>query len=121
MARNTLLQLRRDTAANWTSTNPVLAAGEAGIETDSSPKKWKVGDGATAWASLTYVGAGLSAQAANTILGNNTGGSAVPTGLTGAQTLALLSASATASFSLNSQRLIAVTDPVNPQDAATKN
>jgi len=30
-----VLQLRRDTAANWTTNNPTLAAGEIGIETDT--------------------------------------------------------------------------------------
>ena len=45
-------QLRRDTAANWTSTNPVLALGEPGVETNTL--KVKVGDGATAWNSLAY-------------------------------------------------------------------
>ncbi|KKL07037.1 hypothetical protein LCGC14_2590060, partial [marine sediment metagenome] len=29
------IQSRRDTAANWTSNNPTLAAGEIGIETDT--------------------------------------------------------------------------------------
>jgi hypothetical protein len=46
------MQQRRDTAANWTSTNPTLAAGEMGIETDTY--KLKVGDGSTAWTSLPY-------------------------------------------------------------------
>jgi len=46
------LQQRRDTAANWTSNNPTLAAGEIGYETDTA--KWKVGNGSTAWASLAY-------------------------------------------------------------------
>lgn len=46
------IQLRRDTAANWTSSNPTLAQGEIGFETDTL--KWKVGDGATAWISLVY-------------------------------------------------------------------
>ena len=41
------LQQRRDTAANWTSNNPTLAGGEIGYETDT--KKFKVGDGSTAW------------------------------------------------------------------------
>lgn len=44
------LQLRRDTAANWTSANPVLAIGEIGYETDTG--KFKIGDGSTAWSSL---------------------------------------------------------------------
>ena len=45
-------QLRRDTAANWASVNPVLALGEPGVETDTL--KVKVGDGATVWNSLAY-------------------------------------------------------------------
>jgi hypothetical protein len=46
------MQQRRDTAANWTSTNPTLAAGEMGLETDTY--KFKVGNGSTAWATLPY-------------------------------------------------------------------
>ena len=46
------MQQRRDTAANWTSTNPTLAGGEMGIETDTY--KFKVGNGSTAWTSLPY-------------------------------------------------------------------
>jgi hypothetical protein len=56
MARVNLIQLRRGTAATWTSTNPVLAAGEGGIETDTL--KIKYGDGTTAWTSLSYLVAG---------------------------------------------------------------
>jgi hypothetical protein len=48
----TRLQQRRDTAANWTSNNPTLATGEIGYETDT--KKFKIGDGSTAWTSLAY-------------------------------------------------------------------
>ena len=47
-----LQQQRRDTAANWTAANPTLLAGELGYETDTG--KWKVGDGSTAWTSLSY-------------------------------------------------------------------
>jgi hypothetical protein len=46
------IQLRRDTAANWTSANPVMAQGEFGIELDTG--KAKFGDGTTAWTSLPY-------------------------------------------------------------------
>jgi hypothetical protein len=46
------IQLRRDTAANWTSANPTLALGEFGMETDTM--LYKIGDGATAWNSLSY-------------------------------------------------------------------
>lgn len=50
----TQIQLRRDTAANWTSNNPTLAIGETGFETDTF--KIKIGDGSTVWTSLSYVG-----------------------------------------------------------------
>lgn len=46
------LQIRRGTAAQWTSANPVLLAGEQGLETDT--RKVKIGDGTTAWNSLAY-------------------------------------------------------------------
>lgn len=46
------IQLRHDTAANWTTVNPVLLEGEVGIETDT--RKQKFGDGTTAWNSLPY-------------------------------------------------------------------
>lgn len=46
------IQLRNDTAANWTSANPTLAQGEMGVETDTL--KFKFGNGTTAWASLAY-------------------------------------------------------------------
>tara|TARA_R110000765_G_scaffold128689_1_gene226977 strand:- start:804 stop:1205 length:402 start_codon:yes stop_codon:yes gene_type:complete len=48
-----IIQIRRDTAANWTSANPTLAQGELGAETDTS--KVKIGDGSTAWSSLGYL------------------------------------------------------------------
>ena len=48
-----LQKQRRDTASNWTSNNTVLLAGEWGIESDT--KRFKIGDGATAWQSLDYV------------------------------------------------------------------
>ncbi len=39
MPQLTQLQIRRDTAANWTSANPVLAQGEWGLETNTSLRK----------------------------------------------------------------------------------
>ena len=48
-----LQKQRRDTASNWTTNNTVLLAGEWGIESDT--KKFKIGDGSTAWQSLDYV------------------------------------------------------------------
>lgn len=55
MARKTLLEFRRGTAAAWTSANPTLAAGEPGWESDTN--KMKIGDGVTAWNALTYFAA----------------------------------------------------------------
>jgi hypothetical protein len=52
MPVQTQLQQRRGTAASWTSTNPTLAAGEIGFESDTG--KFKIGNGSTAWASLAY-------------------------------------------------------------------
>lgn len=46
------LQLKHNTASNWSTTNPTLKNGEIGLEMDT--KKFKVGDGTTAWNSLPY-------------------------------------------------------------------
>lgn len=46
------IQFRRDTAANWQTYNPTLAAGEPGYET--SARLFKVGDGVTSWNTLPY-------------------------------------------------------------------
>jgi hypothetical protein len=48
------IKLRRDTAAAWALANPVLSAGEPGIETDTNQVKY--GNGVTAWNSLPYGG-----------------------------------------------------------------
>ncbi len=47
------IKLRRDTAANWSSANPVLALGEPGYDTTNN--KLKIGNGTTAWNSLSYL------------------------------------------------------------------
>jgi hypothetical protein len=49
----TQIQVRRGTAAQWTSANPTLAAGEFGYETDTN--KLKCGNGTSAWNSLAYI------------------------------------------------------------------
>ena len=54
MAVVTQIQVRRGTAAQWTSANPTLSAGEWGYETDTG--KAKIGNGSTAWSSLSYFG-----------------------------------------------------------------
>ncbi len=52
------IQLRRDTAANWSSANTVLAQGEIGINLTTG--QFKIGDGSTAWNSLSYSAANIS-------------------------------------------------------------
>ena len=47
------IMTRIDTAARWTSINPVLLAGELGIESDTH--RIKAGDGTTARTSLPYL------------------------------------------------------------------
>ena len=47
-----IIKPRRDTAANWASVNPTLAAGEIGYDTTN--KQFKVGTGSTAWTSLPF-------------------------------------------------------------------
>jgi hypothetical protein len=50
----TRIKLRRDTAANWTSNDPVLALGEAGYDTTNN--ELRVGDGTTVWSGLEAIG-----------------------------------------------------------------
>lgn len=53
MSRITNIQIRKGTSTEWTSANPVLASGEPGY--DVTNKSLKIGDGATAWSSLTSI------------------------------------------------------------------
>jgi len=53
----TRIKLRRDTSTNWTSSNPILAQGEVGIELDSN--NIKIGNGTTNWNSLQYFLTGI--------------------------------------------------------------
>ncbi len=46
------MQQRRGTAAQWTSADPILEAGEIGFETDTN--KFKIGDGVNHWEDLIY-------------------------------------------------------------------
>lgn len=79
------IQLRRDTSANWTSTNPILAQGEMGYETNT--RKFKVGNGTTAWNSLPYdlaadiSGSKFILQTANALLPNAQALGALSTGI----------------------------------------
>jgi hypothetical protein len=92
----TQVQIRRGTAAQWTSANPTLAAGEQGFETDTL--KLKIGTGSTAWNSLAYVATGSVGTVTSVTAGTGlSGGTITSTGtiaidstvatLTGTQTL----------------------------------
>lgn len=52
MAAITPIKIRRGTASLWASTNPILALGEMGFETDTL--KIKFGDGTNTWTVLAY-------------------------------------------------------------------
>ena len=51
---NIRIQLRNDTAENWTNANPLLLKGEMGVETDTG--KTKIGNGTDRWTTLKYSG-----------------------------------------------------------------
>ena len=70
------IQLRRGLAANWTSSNPTLAEGELGLETDTG--KFKVGNGVNQWTGLPY-----SSGVAGATGATGSPGSAGATGATG--------------------------------------
>lgn len=63
MAVITQIQFRRGTAAQWSSTNPVLASGELGYETDTG--NFKIGNGSSAWNSLLVLN-GITADSTAT-------------------------------------------------------
>lgn len=78
-----IIQIRRDTAANWTAANPILAQGEFGVETDTL--KLKIGDGASPWTGLRYYHSGSPYEAGegisiNDFTINNTGIITIGTG-----------------------------------------
>ncbi len=50
------IRIKRGTAAQWTTQNPILLLGEPGFEKDTG--KIKVGDGVSTWSALSYIGSG---------------------------------------------------------------
>lgn len=52
--------IRNDIEANWVSANPVLLEGEVGITMDTTPKKFKIGNGTSVWADLLYEKQGIA-------------------------------------------------------------
>jgi len=67
------IQIRRGTAAEWTSANPVLADGELGLETDTG--KIKVGDGIASWNTTVY-----NVSSGSTVADISVGTPAAPSG-----------------------------------------
>lgn len=59
----TTIQLRRGTAAQWSASNPVLAVGEPGVETDTG--YIKVGDGVSTWTARPYANEPIGSLAAS--------------------------------------------------------
>jgi hypothetical protein len=53
------IQVRRGLASEWTTANPVLAAGEMGVETNTN--KFKFGNGSSTWTALSYAAADTAA------------------------------------------------------------
>jgi hypothetical protein len=94
------LKLRQDTAANWTSVNPTLLAGELGRESDTG--KIKIGNGSAPWTALAYqawatlpvaVSAGGTGQTTYTngqlLIGNTTGNTLTKATLTAGSGVAI--------------------------------
>jgi hypothetical protein len=81
MSQYVTLELKRGTAANWASRNPILAAGEPGIELDTDTLK--IGDGVTPWNDLELIrfgsrvavgnGTGINQGTNSVAIGNNSG------------------------------------------------
>ena len=63
------IQFRRSTAAEWTSANPLLSIGEAGVETDTG--KFKIGNGSNNWNTLAY-SSGTTGPAGTVAVGTTT-------------------------------------------------
>lgn len=65
-----LIQCRRDSAANWSSKNPILAHGEFGLDTTNN--EIRIGDGVKTWTDLgIYISLG---DLSNYVSGDNSNG-----------------------------------------------
>jgi hypothetical protein len=54
------MQVRRGTSTEWTTANPILAAGEIGL--DTTQNKFKIGDGTSTWNALAFATGPAGAQ-----------------------------------------------------------
>lgn len=112
------IKIRQDSAANWSSNNPVLALGEMGWDTTNSGLK--IGDGATAWDSLDYFmgdysqimpGAGMV----------KTDGTDFITAVANTDYLPPSGAVLGDSLDANNNKIVNLATPTNSSDAVTKN
>lgn len=109
---------RRDLAANWTSVDPVLSAGEIGLESDT--EKIKLGDGSSSWTELDYFYGALDSTnyveslvaGIGVTLAGNSGSGSTPTVNIG-QDVAVSASPAFAQVTLNNL-------PTDDSHAATK-
>ena len=79
---NVKFQLRRDSLADWSASNPVLRPGEPGY--DSTTNGLKIGDGTTSWGDLSYIAGGTgiistgNTLTVDALFGNDTIGNSNP-------------------------------------------
>jgi len=77
----TRIQLRGDSASNWSTANPILADRELALETDTL--RYKIGNGILPWNSLPYGGITGAAGSSGTSGTAGTSGSAGSSGSSG--------------------------------------
>ena len=99
---NIQFQFRRGTSSEWSSANPVLAAGEMGIETNTN--LFKIGNGSTAWNALAYGGL-VGATGAAGVAGAN-GATGATGSFSGTTSSAIVTTNVTASTSKTTGALI---------------
>jgi hypothetical protein len=95
------IRIKRATAADFTSGNPVLVAGQPAFEKDT--KKIKVGDGVTAWVDLDYIAADSGPVAWADVTGKPTLFSGAYADLTGRPTLGTAAAEDASDFATAAQ------------------
>lgn len=74
------VQLRRGTATQWSTANPLLAEGELGLELDTG--RFKVGNGTQLWNALVYASGIQGPTGPAGVAGSN--GATGPAGVNGA-------------------------------------
>ena len=110
------IQIRRDTASNWTSVNPTLASGELGIETDTT--RMKVGTGSGTWTSLAYIHTTGIADYAP-LAGATFTGAVAGTNFTGSGTVTGATVNATSALQIGGTAITSTPAELNILDGVT--